>query len=148
MYGWTFWQLSCESWFAPRHSIITTAVHSHHGYHHVRSASQWSSLNAADVLLAATTREELQYSIQTRNNYFSQFGLQLNIKKTDIWKPAEPFHHPINGEDLMKTNSIHYLRSLCKVMARLIEKCAWGWMQHGWGRISIEYCVLTHANSL
>ncbi|KAM6471037.1 uncharacterized protein PHA67_022193 isoform 1-T1 [Liasis olivaceus] len=43
----------------------------------------WASLYANDVLLTATTREELQCCVQTWNNHFNQFSLHLNIKKTE-----------------------------------------------------------------
>lgn len=72
----------------------------------------WTLLYADDVLLAAKTKDELQQRVQTWSDRFSQFGLRLNITKTEYMETVpSPDSIKVNDEDLTKTSMFRYLGS-------------------------------------
>lgn len=72
----------------------------------------WTLLYADDVLLAANTKEELQQRVQIWNSRFCQFGLRLNIAKTEYMETiSSPDSIMVDGENLTKTNRFKYLGS-------------------------------------
>jgi hypothetical protein len=72
----------------------------------------WTLLYADDVMVAAKTRDELQRRVQTWCDRLGQYGLRLNIAKTEYMETHQTAGTiQINGEDLTKTDLFRYLGS-------------------------------------
>ena len=71
----------------------------------------WSLLFADDVMLAATTRAELERLVQTWSTRLAQYGLRLNLKKTEYMEcgPQSDGTITIDGSDLPKSTKFKYL---------------------------------------
>jgi hypothetical protein len=80
----------------------------------LQSPHPWSLLYANDVFLANAQRQELQEQTRQWNERLSDFGLQLNIKKTEYMEcgPQTDRTISIGGEDLKKVEQFKYLGSL------------------------------------
>lgn len=74
----------------------------------------WSLLYADDVALASEQRWKLQQQTQQWNDRLGEFGLRLNIKKTEYMECGTQTNGTvrIDGEDLKKVEKFKYLGSL------------------------------------
>ncbi|EYC22490.1 hypothetical protein Y032_0017g3382 [Ancylostoma ceylanicum] len=54
----------------------------------LQSTTPWTLLYEDDVMIATSTREELQQKVQAWKDRLEQYGMRLNIKKTDTLDPV------------------------------------------------------------
>jgi len=72
----------------------------------------WTLLYADDVMLADTTRESLQEDILLWKSRYSQYGLRLNLNKTEnLETNPTTYTIEVNGSKLNETNCFRYLGS-------------------------------------
>lgn len=79
----------------------------------LQNNTPWTLLYADDVMLATNTRKELQEQVQAWCDRLSQFGLRLNITKTEYMETNPTVGTiTVNGENLKKTTHFRYLGSV------------------------------------
>jgi hypothetical protein len=78
----------------------------------IQKPHPWTLLYADDVALMAPTRQELELDVQRWKDRLQQYGLRLNIKKTEYMEVGHQTPGTINaGEPLEKTTCFRYLGS-------------------------------------
>ncbi|EYB92463.1 hypothetical protein Y032_0193g1381 [Ancylostoma ceylanicum] len=60
----------------------------------------WTLLYAIDVMLAAKTKVELEQQVQTWLDRLADFGLRLNVNKTEYLTTDKNEQVRVNGEEL------------------------------------------------
>uniref|UniRef100_A0A914WJ88 Reverse transcriptase domain-containing protein n=1 Tax=Plectus sambesii TaxID=2011161 RepID=A0A914WJ88_9BILA len=73
----------------------------------------WTLLYADDVMLADTDKANLQNQVQAWSDRLAQFGLRLNVKKTEYMTTDADEHGSItiNNTNLPRTSAFRYLGS-------------------------------------
>ncbi|XP_068084653.1 uncharacterized protein, partial [Anabrus simplex] len=84
----------------------------------------WTLLYAADVMLAAENKSDLQRQTEDWNNRLAQYGLRLNKKKTEYMTldPREVGTIHVDGEVLSRVEKFKYLGSTLSADGRLIDE--------------------------
>ncbi|EYC05890.1 hypothetical protein Y032_0079g1243 [Ancylostoma ceylanicum] len=79
----------------------------------LQSTAPWTPLYADDVMIAATTRDELQRKVQFWKDRLEQYGMRLNIKKTEYVECGEqtPGTILVDDAELPKISAFKYLGS-------------------------------------
>jgi len=78
----------------------------------LQQSISWTLLYADDVMLADTTRESLQEHILLWKNRLSQYGLHLNLNKTEYLETnPTTYTIEVDGSKLNKTSCFRYLGS-------------------------------------
>ncbi|EYB98460.1 hypothetical protein Y032_0131g1640 [Ancylostoma ceylanicum] len=79
----------------------------------LQSTTPWTLLYADDVMIAASTREELQQKVQAWKHLLEQYGMRLNIKKTEYVECGEqtPGTIFVDDAELPKAPAFKYLGS-------------------------------------
>ncbi|EYC34345.1 hypothetical protein Y032_0001g372 [Ancylostoma ceylanicum] len=79
----------------------------------LQSRPPWTLLYADDVVVAASTREELQEVMQAWKGRLERYGMKFNTKKTEYLECGDqtPGHVAINSEELPKASVFKYLGS-------------------------------------
>ncbi|CAD6188194.1 unnamed protein product [Caenorhabditis auriculariae] len=110
----------------------------------LQTPTPWTLLYADDVMIAATTKQELQNRLEQWNARLTQFGLRINLKKTEYLSTDKTENGTIRVDnvDLPRTNSFKYLGSsiaddgsINKDIAARIN-CAW----HKWKTTTAVLC--------
>jgi Reverse transcriptase (RNA-dependent DNA polymerase)/Endonuclease/Exonuclease/phosphatase family len=80
----------------------------------IQSPHPWSLLYADDVFNADATRAEVQRQVQLWKTRLDEYGMRLNIKKTEYMECGPQTEGTINidGEDLKKASEFRYLGSI------------------------------------
>jgi hypothetical protein len=104
----------------------------------------WSLLYADDVLLAAEERQRLQEQAQEWNDRLAEYGLHLNVKKTEYMEcgPQTDGTIQIDNQDLNKVEQFKYLGSLvnsnCDTLLDARARVNAAWMK--WRQVTGVLC--------
>ncbi|EYC10880.1 hypothetical protein Y032_0053g2350 [Ancylostoma ceylanicum] len=79
----------------------------------LQSTTPWTLLYADDVMIAASTREELQQKVQAWKDRLEQYGMRLNVKKTEYVECGEqtPGTIFVDDAEVPKASAFKYLGS-------------------------------------
>ncbi|EYC37523.1 hypothetical protein Y032_0783g2327 [Ancylostoma ceylanicum] len=79
----------------------------------LQSRPPWMLLYADDVVVAASTRKELQQEVQASKDRLERYGMKLNIKKTEYLECGEQTPGTIynDNEEIPKAIVFKYLGS-------------------------------------
>ncbi|EYB97212.1 hypothetical protein Y032_0142g2302 [Ancylostoma ceylanicum] len=88
------------------------------------SPAPWTLLYADDVMLASEQNEELERQMQAWSEHLAQFGLRLNVKKTEYMTTNLDEHSTIqvDGNDLRRTDFFKYLGSTLSAEGNLAHE--------------------------
>lgn len=103
----------------------------------------WTLLYADDVVLFSRTREDLEGDVRRWKNKLAEFGMRLNVKKTEYMESGEQTPGTIQiDEPLEKTTCFRYLGSRFSseggVQADAIARTNAAWMK--WREFSGVFC--------
>ncbi|EYC37425.1 hypothetical protein Y032_0792g2374 [Ancylostoma ceylanicum] len=141
-------QNQCLCGSSPRLCTIPTSVHPLHGHDFIdlQSTTPWTLLYADDVMIAASTREKHQQKVQAWKDRLEQYGMRLNVKKTEYVECGEQTPGKIFVDDAEppKASAFKYLGSRISadgstlVEAEYRANAAWGkWRQP-------DYCTYVY----
>ncbi|EYC40844.1 hypothetical protein Y032_0594g424 [Ancylostoma ceylanicum] len=101
----------------------------------IQKTVPWTLLYADDVMLAANTKAELEQQVQTWQDRLADFGLRLNVRKTEYLTTDKNEQDTVrvSGEELPRTNAFKYLGSFIRndasLMTELNARINAGWMK-------------------
>ncbi|EYC42513.1 hypothetical protein Y032_0528g2973, partial [Ancylostoma ceylanicum] len=93
----------------------------------LQSRPLWTLLYADDVVVAASTREDLQKQVQTWKDRLERYGMKLDIKKTEYLVCGEQTSGTIyiDNEELPKASVFKYLGSRISADGNTIVEAEW-----------------------
>ena len=83
-----------------------------------------------DLAVVADNKEDLQKSLQERNNTFRKHGLRMNLEKTEVMWIGEQevdLHVAVDGKTIKQVNSFVYLGGSSKEIQRKVQAGAAAW---------------------
>jgi len=109
----------------------------------LQKPAPWTLLYADDVALFAETRKDLEEDVIRWKTRLAEFGMKLNIKKTEYMESGEQTPGTINvGEPLEKTTCFRYLGSRFSsegsVQADAVARTNAAWMK--WREFTGVFC--------
>ncbi|KAK6755839.1 hypothetical protein RB195_014306 [Necator americanus] len=113
---WNKQAIPCTSRGSSGFIPLTSAVHTVHGHDkkEIQKQHPWTLLFADDAMLASESRDDLQKQVQSWKDQLQQYGLRLNISKTEYMECGPRIEDGsicVDGTELNKVDCFKYLGS-------------------------------------